>query len=143
MTSVPGRPPRSSPVTVAETKSEFPERKLSTAPFVAEMTTLAALCLHALPFGIISDQIPDVRIVHCYHMGFEGIDLQPGRLPVFILVFTAPDLDVPNLRELLLSDEKDAKGHDATRARAGGSISSLRSSGLLTEGSPSSGYVRM
>ncbi|KAK3080588.1 hypothetical protein LTS18_015033 [Coniosporium uncinatum] len=114
-----GRPPRSSPVTFAETKSEFPERKLSTAPFVAEMTTLAALWLQALPFGIISDQIPDVRTVHCYHMGFEGIDLQPGRLPVIVLVFTAPDLDVPNLRKLLLSDEKGAKGHDAARARAG------------------------
>ena len=52
------RPPQTSPLDIKEAQTLNPLKKLSTAPFVTEMKTLATIFQPILPFALITDDLP-------------------------------------------------------------------------------------
>ena len=60
------RPPRTSPLTIAETKKDRPVKKMSVAPFVLEMTTLLLMFEPILPFTVMTKDLPPPSAVHEY-----------------------------------------------------------------------------
>lgn len=103
------RPPRTDPLAIEEADAKMPMLKQCTKPFVAELTTLMSLWQFALPFGVLSKEIPDVQKVHRYELEFPKCEDFFGETPVFVLVLfhlkTLPGEAGDNLRPVLLDDE--------------------------------------
>ena len=58
------RYPKSVPLAIDEVQKVHPLRKISTAPFTAELSTLTAIFQPAVPFGIISSSVARVDAIH-------------------------------------------------------------------------------
>ncbi|KAL8759612.1 MAG: hypothetical protein Q9199_000656 [Rusavskia elegans] len=110
------RSPESSPLHIAEAQRQNPTKHLTTAPFMAEMTTLTLVFLPTLPFAVIITTVPEVAQIHEYKITFK-ILIQPGDrigLPVFVLIFWddtlakgvlgAPLDGFPEIRQILHPD---------------------------------------
>ena len=81
------RPPQSSPSTIEEVQKDRPMKRLSTAPFVCEVSTLATLLGPTLPFSITSTTKPKPFNIHEYNIHLEPLSVGRGDLPVNVLVF--------------------------------------------------------
>lgn len=116
------RPPRSEPLKIREVKEESSNKTIeqSTAPFVAELSTLVSLWQQAgtLRFGILSCTVPDVTLVHKYSVTFDDVPDIVAETPSFVLLLFDTDLLPPQsttIRPYLLDDER---GDRSPRARA-------------------------
>jgi hypothetical protein len=117
------RPPRSDPMKIKETKSSMPGLTQSVKPFVAELSTLASIWQSALPFGVLSTQIPRTQDIRKYRIKFTGVSEHVENTAVFVLAFYQA-LMFPlqkSFRTLLLDDEEGQKDPK---------ISTLRKEGL-------------
>ncbi|KAK4501165.1 hypothetical protein PRZ48_006971 [Zasmidium cellare] len=119
------RPPRSEPLTFKETKTDFPILAQSTAPFVAEFTTLLSMSQCTLPFGILSPHIPPIQLAHQYSFAFPEVPDIIAETPAFILVLFSMHLlpreaEKEGIRQFLLSDETGSKTQKGRTAREEG-----------------------
>jgi len=117
------RSPRSDPLTVKEVKTVFPALTQSTAPFAAQMSTLAAIWSGFLPFTILSPDIPPASTIRKYKVHFKDVMPCYGSsvLPVFILAFLDGRIMMPNdIRTYLLDDETVRHTASAKEKRARG-----------------------
>ncbi|KAK5115399.1 hypothetical protein LTR85_009859 [Meristemomyces frigidus] len=121
------RPPRSEPLKIREVKDEASNKVIeqSTAPFVAELSTLVSLWQQAgaLPFGILSTAIPDVALVHKYSVIFDDVPDLVAETPSFVLLLLDAGLLPPGsktIRPYLLSDEESDKSRRAQAIRERG-----------------------
>lgn len=81
------RPPQSSPLTIEEVQKDRSMKKLSTAPFVSEMSTLATLFEPTLPFSVASTIKPKPSSIHEYKIHLEPSPVDQSDLPVNMLIF--------------------------------------------------------
>jgi len=117
------RPPRSEPLKIKETKTSMPGLSQSVQPFVAELSTLASIWQSALPFGVLSTEIPRTQDIRKYRINFTGVSGYVDNTAVFVLAFHQA-LMLPSqrsFRTLLLDDEEGQKSPQ---------ISTLRKEGL-------------
>lgn len=86
------RPPRAFPAGPDDVSREYPERKLSTAPFADEMKTLVAMFQQALLFSISPSVIPSVDTIHEYSfsMPSDGDVCSSSSTDILLLVFNKP-----------------------------------------------------
>ncbi|CZT15456.1 uncharacterized protein RCC_12327 [Ramularia collo-cygni] len=115
------RPPRSDPLAIEETERKMPMLMQSTKPFIAELTSLLSFWQFSLPFGVLSDNIPNRKDVHRYEIDFPKCEDFYAETPVFILaLFHLKILPVEaceNVRPVLLSDELGSSSPRAREAR--------------------------
>lgn len=118
------RPPRTDPLEIEEAEGTMPMMKQSTKPFVSELTTLLSLWQLALPFGVVSKNVPEASKVHKYELDFPKCDDFMGETPSFLLVLfhlkILPEEASGNLRPILLSDEVADSSPWASEARETG-----------------------
>ena len=83
------RPAETAPLEIEEARREHPLRKVTTAPYASEMSTLTTIFQPMLPFSIISSSLPKPDAIHLYTISFSSlhINYHRDRLPVFALVF--------------------------------------------------------
>jgi len=101
----------------------LPALTQSTAPFAAQMSTLAAIWSGFLPFTILSPDIPPASTIRKYKVHFEDVMPCYGSsvLPVFILAFLDGRIMMPNdIRTYLLDDETVPHTASAAEKRARG-----------------------
>jgi hypothetical protein len=100
------RYPKTMPLSIREVRSENPSRKISTAPYILEMSTLAAIYQRVLPFPILNPHIPHVTSITQYSIHLPLVFRPDDRWPNFILVLSRRGHSLPNdLRALLVDDE--------------------------------------
>ncbi|KAF1991587.1 hypothetical protein K402DRAFT_416873 [Aulographum hederae CBS 113979] len=123
------RPPRSCPVTSTGAGKVNRERHVSIKPFIPEITTLAALWVPVLPFGVITTAMPPADSIKKYSIQFG--QLYPIRFgssvnTTNVLVFYASkkehgqhvrNTDLSNLRSILVDDEQGEQSASAKRMR--------------------------
>ena len=82
------RPAETAPLEIEEVRRDNPVRKMTTAPYAPEMSTLTTLFQPLLPFSIISSALPKPDNIHLYTISFSSlhIDYQHSRMPIFALV---------------------------------------------------------
>lgn len=120
------RAPRSDPLSIQEVNTKMPCRGQSTAPFVAEMTTLGGIWNPFLPFGIISRAIVPADMICKYRVKFDEIPKPPSRETIVnanILVFFDTKLFMSasrKLRQFLVDDETSNQSAAAKEARTNG-----------------------
>lgn len=92
-------------------------------PFVAELSTLASIWQSALPFGVLSTEIPRTQDIRKYRINFTEVSEHVDNTAVFALAFFhGPMFPLQkSFRTLLLDDEEDQKDPQ---------ISNLREEGL-------------
>ena len=121
--STKARPPRSEPLKIRETKADMPVLKQSTAPFIAEMTTLLSMYQVLLPFSVLTTRLPNIGTIRKYAYQVD-VPLHPVPGPNhFILVFYNEDLmkaETDSLRPYFLSDETADHSGEAQRIREKG-----------------------
>lgn len=122
------RPPRTSPLEIAEVKAKNPARKISTAPFVPELSTLATLWQHLLPFGIVSPALPPISSIHRYQIVFESVHKTAASTQTLMLLFLnisfmkeGSGQPIP-LRPFLVDDETGHQSADVVKWREKGLI---------------------
>ncbi|GAB7360068.1 hypothetical protein MBLNU230_g7588t1 [Neophaeotheca triangularis] len=81
------RPPRSEPLMIREVNTNFPSRKQSVAPFLAEMRTLASMWQPALAFGALLPAVPDPKTVREYQVPCRHVMEDCCGTPSFVLAF--------------------------------------------------------
>lgn len=110
------RPPRSEPLELREIDVAQKPLAQSTAPFTAELSTLAAMWQLLLPFRMLSRHITPVETLRKYTITFGKVSQEVDAYPLFILVFhqgtTVPSSHTSNMRSILLSDEDGSTEHD-------------------------------
>lgn len=114
------RPPRSEPLSIKEVKADMPALQQSTAPFVAELSTLLGLWQLALPFGVLSTSIPRLDLIRNYNITFENVsDLiaEPAHFVLIIFDVMLVPHEIRTLRPYILSDELGDQSQKAARAR--------------------------
>lgn len=103
------RAPRASPLPREHTRPDaFPRRRMSLAPFLTELGTLASIWSTVFPFGIPSTHVRHPARVHKYSLPFTGIPPGHRTIQACVLMFFDLNLwpDPPaDLRALLLDDE--------------------------------------
>jgi hypothetical protein len=119
------RAPKTDPLGIEETDNQTKNSVLrqSTAPFAAEMSTLLAIfqSAGALPFGIISPNIPPIGLVYRYSVTFSEVSDALGEPPAFVLVlFDASLLPPGSLHPYLLSDGRGDMSEDGREIREKG-----------------------
>ncbi|KAI5369831.1 hypothetical protein Slin15195_G007090 [Septoria linicola] len=124
MINTSARPPRTDPLALEEAQLEESSIDQSTAPFVAELTSLLGLWQIVLPFGLISQHVPPAQNVHQYSMRFTDFADIIAEPPAFVVVLfkvtLMPREAEQGLRPILLSDEHRKKTKKAATARAEG-----------------------
>ena len=81
------RPPRTSPLDVEEFQKDNPMKKLSTAPWLSEMRTLAAMFEPILPFSLITNAVPKLSSIYEYTIDILLMAFGRPDTPVNTLVF--------------------------------------------------------
>ena len=116
------RPPRSDPMKIKETRARMPSLSQSVKPFVAELSTLASIWQSALPFGVLSTQIPRSQEIRKYRINFTGVSKEVDNIPVFVLAFFQVLMfpTQPSFRTLLLDDEEGQKDPKISKLREEG-----------------------
>jgi hypothetical protein len=89
------RPPRSSPTTIAEVTNDYPDRRLSTAPFADEMAFLARIFQPLLPFSLTST-LPPLDDIYHYTIHFRNVVpvVIPQLTCLVLLLWNQPAIDV-------------------------------------------------
>lgn len=98
------RPPQTSPLKTSEAQMEMPMKRLSTAPWTVEMTTLAVMFQPVLTFPLFTTSLPEPSSILSYTF-----------IPTPVLEFY-PDLPVYNLLFMHQKLLKDATGLDVSKA---------------------------
>ena len=82
------RPAETAPLEIEEVRRDNPVRKITTAPYAPEMSTLTTLFQPILPFSIISSALPKPDSIHLYTISFSSlhVNYQHSRMPIFALV---------------------------------------------------------
>jgi hypothetical protein len=121
------RLPRSLPVRIEDIKQDYPEKRMTTAPFASEMATLTTIFQPLLPFPIISSALPSASDTYNYSFHLpEYLGFDPAQ-SCLVLLFWDDDLmanvDIrngkdskPTLRDLLdptPDDEVDKDSEDS------------------------------
>jgi len=118
------RPPRSQPLKIREVKNETSVMKQSTAPFVAELSTLLGIWQAVLPFPVSVSSLPGVSGIREYSFTLGTMPEKPvAEPPAFILLFRNVYVAPPgpfNLRPYLLSDETSDSSSKAKEMREKG-----------------------
>ena len=83
------RPTETAPLRIDEARRDHPLRKVTTAPYAPEMSTLTTIFQPMLPFPIISSALPKHDDIHLYTISFSSlhVDYHHDRMPIFALVF--------------------------------------------------------
>ena len=83
------RPVETAPLEIEEARRDNPVRKVTTAPYAPEMSTLTTIFQPMLPFSIISSALPKPDAIHLYTISFSSLHVNyyHDRMPVFALVF--------------------------------------------------------
>ena len=83
------RPAETAPLEIEEARRDNPIRKVTTAPYAPEMSTLTTIFQPMLPFSTISSALPKPDDIHLYTISFSSlhINYHHDRMPVFALVF--------------------------------------------------------
>lgn len=83
------RPAETAPLEIEEVQRENPVRKVTTAPYAPEMSTLATIFQPMLPFSIISSALPKADDIHLYTISFSSlhVNYDQDRQPIFALIF--------------------------------------------------------
>jgi hypothetical protein len=116
------RPPRSDPMKIKETKASMPVLTQSIKPFVAELSTLASMWQSALPFGLLSTNIPRRQDIRKYRIKFTNVSGGVDNVATFVLAFFNTLL-LPlqrSFRTLLLDDEEGQKDSQVSALRKEG-----------------------
>jgi hypothetical protein len=116
------RPPRSDPMKIKETKASMPALTQSVKPFVAELSTLASMWQSALPFGLLSTNIPRRQDIRKYRIKFNNVSGGVDNVATFVLAFFNTVL-LPlqrSFRTLLLDDEEGQKDPQVAALRKEG-----------------------
>jgi len=98
------RPPQTSPLKTSEAQMVVPMKRLSTAPWTVEMTTLAVMFQPVLTFPLFTTSLPEPSSILSYTF-----------IPTPVLEFY-PDLPVYNLLFMHQKLLKDATGLDVSKA---------------------------
>jgi hypothetical protein len=116
------RPPRSDPLMIKETKARLPALTQSVKPFVAELSTLASMWQPALPFGLLSTNIPRRQDIRKYRLAFTNVSGEVDNVATFVLAFFKTLLLPPKsaFRTLLLDDEEGQKDSQVSTLRKEG-----------------------
>lgn len=92
------RPPRQSPVTVEDVRRQHPTMKLSTAPFLHEMGTLAQLFQPLLPFELTSKNVPRLENIYKHTFRIMGyLEDKPRDNNLALLFVSSRRLDAFNI----------------------------------------------
>ncbi len=83
------RPADTAPLEIEEVRQDNPLRKVTTAPYAPEMSTLTTIFQPMLPFSIISSALPKPDDIHLYTISFSSlhVNYKRSQTPVFALVF--------------------------------------------------------
>ena len=83
------RPAKSAPLTIEEVKRQNPVKKVTTAPYAAEMSTLTTQFQPMLPFTIVTTALPKARDIYEYIISFSASHVlyKDGHFPVCALLF--------------------------------------------------------
>ena len=83
------RPAETAPLEIEEMRRDNPIRKVTTAPYAPEMSTLTTIFQPMLPFSIISSALPNPGDIHLYTISFSSlhVNYHHDRMPVFALIF--------------------------------------------------------
>ena len=83
------RPAETAPLEIEEARRDNPIRKVTTAPYAPEMSTLTTIFQPMLPFSIISSALPKSDAIHLYNISFSSlhVNYHHDRMPVFALIF--------------------------------------------------------
>lgn len=84
------RPPWKLPMKVPDVKHDYPEKKLTTAPFRQEFATLTQLFQPLLPFSLASRTIPPLSTIHSYTIAFPSYTSYSSQQTCLLLVFYNP-----------------------------------------------------
>jgi hypothetical protein len=116
------RPPRSDPMKIKETKAIMPALTQSVKPFVAELSTLASMWQSALPFGVLSTNVPRREDIRKYRLDFTNVSGDVDNVATFVLAFCQVLIfpTQPSFRTLLLDDEEGQKDSQASTVRKEG-----------------------
>ena len=128
------RPPRAKPMRPADVKRNYPDKKLCTAPFGNELSTLARLFQPLLPFELTSPAIPKKEEIYKYSFKLDGYMNSSPQPNCLILVFMneslfssnrAPQSLIFNLRKVL-----DASADEELGRKGPKKIEELRERGV-------------
>jgi hypothetical protein len=86
------RPPWKLPMKVPDVQHDYPEKKLTTAPFRKEFATLAQLFQPLLPFSLASQTIPPLSTIHSCTITFPSYTPYSPQQTCLLLVFYNPVL---------------------------------------------------
>ena len=62
-------------------------KKLTTQPYISELSTLTALFSRILTFAVITKNIPTIADIRSYSFSFTNIDYRQGAVPVTAIMF--------------------------------------------------------
>jgi hypothetical protein len=99
---------RTDPAKVSDAAITYPKNAQFIAPFVAEMTTLVAICQPALRFGVLSTAIPSLSSIRRFEVSFRTLPAQGNVYPHFVLLFFNHSIMRPHtgyFRPYILDDE--------------------------------------
>jgi hypothetical protein len=122
------RPPRSEPLSIAESRAKMPARALSTTAFVAELAALTALWQPTLPFAVLSPLVPSRDDVHRYSVRFQRVEDRAANIATFVLaIYDCERLGQANratdsLRRHLVDDGKGLAREGSGGGGGGGGL---------------------
>lgn len=132
------RPSRSSPLTIAEVRKDYPVKKLCTTPFRFEMATLARMFAPLLLFVLTSDEIPaeDEIYQYAFHLPNHKKDRQNTDASAYLtLVFWDQSLVLGTGKLALQRDLRalldPSWGDEVDRDFKGATYEKLREDGLI------------
>ena len=86
------RPPKTTPLAIAEVRRDNALKKLSTGPYVSEIRTLTTIFQPLLPFPVLTP-LPPLASIHQYSIRFHAVqDREYGVDNIHILVFVKSEL---------------------------------------------------
>jgi hypothetical protein len=85
------RPPRSCPLALDELELDHPQRRVPTAPFAAEMRTLASLYQRLLPFILITETLSPPDQIFEYTIKVTFVEAKDNSRPGLVLVFVSDE----------------------------------------------------
>ena len=118
------RPPRSSPLSMAESKKDFKRQRICVKPFLAEFSTLVALRKNVLPFGFMHESLPRLAIIAEYEVKLgrliEGLDFNVPHSALLFWNSDVAELPRTSLRKMFIDDEKGDRSAEAVTVRQKG-----------------------
>ena len=127
------RPADTAPLEIEEARQDHPFRKVTTAPYAPEMSTLTTIFQPMLPFSIISSALPKPDDIHLYTISFSSlhVNYRHSQMPMFALVIFNNNLLKKSIGErdpttlnwrLLFYNAAEFKSNDLDQIRENGLI---------------------